>query len=186
MPCIVKKTLETIVETKNHYVVAVKKNRKKLYKEIDCAIDNQSLRTGFYSTIEKNKGRIEYRSSETFKTSEAIQKNYPHAKSIIKSTRETLIKERETKVVIYYLSDLALTPEEFHKGIRGHWSIEIKLHYVKDVVMNEDRGHLKDKNLATIFSLIRSYVISIAKIFDNSVTNFQRTYAHNPNFLSIL
>lgn len=186
MPCIVKKTLETIVRTKNHYVVTVKKNRRKLFNDITLAIQYETLRTGFFSSIEKNKGRLEYRSSEVFKTSEEIKKSYPHAKSIVKVIRETLQKERETKETIYYISDLELTPEEFHKGIRGHWSIEIKLHYIKDVVMNEDCGHIKNKNLATMFSLIRSYVISIAKVFDNSVTNFQRTYAHEPAFIGVL
>ncbi|TKY80181.1 ISAs1 family transposase, partial [Pectobacterium polonicum] len=38
----------------------------------------------------------------------------------------------------YYISSSTLTPEQFAVGVRGHWAIENSLHWVLDVVMNED------------------------------------------------
>ena len=38
----------------------------------------------------------------------------------------------------YYISSAELTPEQFSSAVRGHWAIENSLHWVLDVVMNED------------------------------------------------
>lgn len=38
----------------------------------------------------------------------------------------------------YYISLAELTPEQFASAVRGHWAIENCLHWVLDVVMNED------------------------------------------------
>ena len=38
----------------------------------------------------------------------------------------------------YYISSAELTPEQFASALQWHWAIENSLHWVLDVVMNED------------------------------------------------
>jgi len=38
----------------------------------------------------------------------------------------------------YYLSSLDWSAREFSEAVRGHWLIENRLHWVKDVTLNED------------------------------------------------
>ena len=38
----------------------------------------------------------------------------------------------------YHISSAELTREQFPQAVRGHWAIENSLHWVLDVVMNED------------------------------------------------
>ena len=38
----------------------------------------------------------------------------------------------------YYLSSLDWSASQFAEVIRGHWLIENRLHWVKDVTLNED------------------------------------------------
>jgi len=180
----VKKTLDKIVETKNHYVVCIKKNRGKVYNQIEACCDNV-MSTDEYNKSEKNRGRIESRAVSTYEVSKEVKKQYPHCKQIIKVNRTRIVKGKETNITLYYISDLELSAESFYKGIRNHWSIENNLHWVKDVVMLEDKSNMSNKLIAPILSLFRSFIIMIARYFSYGVTNFQRTYAHDIEFITM-
>lgn len=186
MPYIVKKTLDAIIETNNNYVVCVKKNRHKLYTMMEENIRNHGSTNNSFTKTELNRGRLENRILECFKVSQEIKAKYPHSKTVILVNRERICNNKLSQEKVYYLSNQSLSSEEFYKGIRGHWSIENKLHYVKDVVMNEDKANLKNKLIASIFSILRSFVITIAKFFLYSVTSFQRTYAHDMQLIKLL
>lgn len=179
MLCMQKKTLDLIKETGNHYIVCFKKNVGKFYNTIKINTAQHDYFKSHFDKIEMNRGRIEYRHLTVFKASPEVQAEYPHCKSVIYIKRERLNKNKESQENHYHLSDLELSAEDFMKRIRGHWSIENKLHWVKDVVMNEDKANLKNKQIGSILSLLRSFVISLASIFSKSLTNFQREYAHN-------
>ena len=49
----------------------------------------------------------------------------------------------------FYLSTKQLFAKEYSTGIRGHWSIENSLHYVKDVTFKEDLSKTKNRNART-------------------------------------
>jgi predicted transposase YbfD/YdcC len=61
MHCIVKKTIQTIIGTGNDYVVCVKKNQHKLYRQLVEESKGWATKIGYYKTQEKNRGRIEIR-----------------------------------------------------------------------------------------------------------------------------
>ena len=63
--------------------------------------------------------------------------------NIIRVTRyrERLNSPQEsTQEVHYYVSNRLLPVEKYARAIRQHWYIENKLHHVKDVAFQEDRG----------------------------------------------
>ncbi|MFN6483435.1 MULTISPECIES: ISAs1 family transposase [unclassified Nostoc] len=55
-----------------------------------------------------------------------------------------------------YISSLICTAQEFAQGIRGHWGIENRLHWVKDVVLNEDRSTIHLGNAPANLSVLRA------------------------------
>jgi predicted transposase YbfD/YdcC len=67
-----------------------------------------------------------------------------------------------TEETSYFISSLSpkTKAKDFNKGIRGHWSVE-SFHYIKDVVLGEDKMKAKVKNAPTNYSLIRNVVINI-------------------------
>lgn len=132
-----------------------------------------------FDKIEKNRGRLEHRQLKVFEASPEIKLEYPHCNSVICINRARLLKDKESKETHYYLSDLSISAEEFFKGIRGHWSIENNLHWVKDVLMDEDKANMRNKQISSTLSLLRSFVITLSSIFSGSLTQFQRDYAHN-------
>jgi predicted transposase YbfD/YdcC len=179
MLCIVKKTLDTIVATKNHYVVAIKMNSKSLYSLIESAIARLTTCSDYHKTAEKNRGREETRIIHVFEPSEEIINYLPHIQSVVRVKRICKTKEKTSEEIIFYICDAKYSAKQFNKGIRGHWSIENQLHWVKDVVMLEDKSPIRNKLTAAIISLLKTQIIELAYIYSKSVINFQRTIAHD-------
>lgn len=76
-------------------------------------------------------------------------------------------KKKDYNSKAYYISNhTSLNAEEFHKGIRGHWSIENGLHYEKDVVLNEDKNRIKNKSASPIFSTFNTFAINFLRILN--------------------
>ena len=62
----------------------------------------------------------------------------------------------------YYISSKTIIgPVYYLKGICGHWLIENNFHWVKDVIMNEDKSRVKEICLSENLSIIRNMVINI-------------------------
>ena len=54
--------------------------------------------------------------------------------------------EKTTPETAYYLLSSELTPERFNEVVGQHWSIENRLHWRLDVVMNEDQDRTRAGN----------------------------------------
>jgi len=68
-------------------------------------------------------------------------KDWPFIRQVIRVTRdrEELRKSQPTTSIHYYVSNRELNATELARVIRDHWTIENKVHYVKDVVFQEDK-----------------------------------------------
>ena len=60
-----------------------------------------------------------------------------------------------------YITSLATTARQFAEGIRGHWGIENRLHWVKDVVFGEDDCRLKLAHAPQNWGLIRTWAVNL-------------------------
>jgi predicted transposase YbfD/YdcC len=96
------------------------------------------------------------------------------------SALKTYIKVHRTRKVgnitkyenAYYMSSSRLTAEDFHEAIRKHWGIENKLHWVKDVVFNEDENRIRCGNGPIAASIFSTIAINIHRKNGNeSITN---------------
>ncbi len=76
----------------------------------------------------------------------------------------------ETSYYITTLSKDRYTPKQLLQMIRGHWSIENNSHWVRDVILGEDRYTTrKDRgpqNIATMHNL----VLFLGRCIDTSLT----------------
>ncbi len=70
----------------------------------------------------------------------------------------------ESDSATYYISSLAPTSALIPQGIRRHWSIENRLHWVKDVVTQEDTSPQLQGKAATNISLIKSWVLNLLRV----------------------
>ena len=55
-------------------------------------------------------------------------------------------------------------PERLLNLARGHWGIENKSHYVRDVTFDEDRSQISKKSGPRVMATLRNFVISILRL----------------------
>ena len=66
----------------------------------------------------------------------------------------------------HYISSAASTAQKFNEAIRAHWGIENKLHWVLDVVFNEDNSTKRAGTAAENFSFISKIAVNLLYQFD--------------------
>lgn len=59
-------------------------------------------------------------------------------KALVEVRTERIINGKEERGLLYYGSARSGTAKQFANWIRGHWGIENKLHYIADVIFEED------------------------------------------------
>ena len=67
----------------------------------------------------------------------------------------------------FHISTTVLSAEAFCVGIRGHWGIENRDHYVRDVTLGEDRSRIRSN--PPIFAKLRNFALNILRA--NHVAN---------------
>ena len=90
-------------------------------------------------------------------------------------------KKRFTDNDRHYISSVSSSNAKFfHEGIRNHWSIENKLHWVKDVIHNEDDNRVRTNNGSINQSIISTIAINIHRKNGNpSITDSQIKFGAN-------
>lgn len=71
---------------------------------------------------------------------------------------------------------------------RGHWEIENRVHYVRDVTFDEDRSRVRKGNGAQVMASIRNLVITLLRLLDfRYIPDANRYFAYRiPEVLSVL
>ena len=94
-------------------------------------------------------------------------------KTVVKKDKNNnLVK---TERVSYRISDVSgLSAKSFFNGIRGHWGIENRTHWVKDVILNEDGNGIRDINGAVNMATFNTLVINfLRQHIDDSIKTAQ-------------
>ncbi|WP_199176390.1 transposase, partial [Actinomyces qiguomingii] len=62
-------------------------------------------------------------------------------------------------------------PEQVAAWIQGHWAIENRLHWVRDVTYDEDRHQLRTGSGPQVMATLRNLAISLIRtIYDDPIT----------------
>lgn len=93
----------------------------------------------------------------------------PHAKSVfrIERLRQIISGPPAQPEIVYGVS--SLSAETISAGTmlaynRGHWTIENRLHHIRDTTYDEDRSQIRKKNGPRIMALLRNLAISILRL----------------------
>lgn len=113
---------------------------------------------------EHSRGRHEIRIAHVLDPSEDIKDIWKGLQRVIHIKRRFVRNGKETQSCHYYISSLVSDDAElFAEGIRGHWSIENRLHYVKDVIQHEDDSGIKKGNGIETLSILKNTAINISR-----------------------
>lgn len=168
-----------IIESGNDYVIAVKDNQPRLHNHIK-RVATERKPTSFDIRTEKTRDRITTRKVEVFNDLNGINPEWTGIQSLIKVERTGTRAGKKYHEVVCYISSLILSAKDFAQGIRGHWGIENSLHWVKDVVFNEDNSNIRAGNAPANFSIFRAIALNILRQNGHaSITTAQRFLSHD-------
>ena len=186
MPCTAKKTPKLIVEGANDYVITVKDNQPRLLAQLLTITQELKPCEGSVD-IEKNRGRTTCRIVSVFTDLHGIDLHWVGVQSLIQVERIGIRSGKKYLQTNYYISSLVSKATTFANGIRQHWGIENRLHWVKDVIFGEDAAPFSNYNAATNWSIIRNIAINIARMSGyDSLTKAERFLAHDIDKLFLL
>ena len=100
---------------------------------------------------------------------------FENIETIIKVERKRKIFDTKTKEykesieISYYLSTFTNSTDIMAKIIQGHWGVENKNNYVRDVTLKEDASRIRTN--PGIFARLRSFALNILRI--NYIENIQ-------------
>jgi predicted transposase YbfD/YdcC len=116
-------------------------------------------------TREHAHGRIEVR---TLKVAAVAGLCFPHAAQAIQVTRRVRAPGgRWRTVTVYAVTSLALgtaSPAQLAGWLRGHWKIENRLHWVRDVTFGEDASHARTGSLPRVMASLRNLAIGALRL----------------------
>lgn len=165
-----KSIAEKIIEKKADYLLAVKNNQPKLYKDIDIlfsSIDSDTFPVEIpeYQTIDKSHGRLETRTYSIFKDIQLMTTAdiWPKLQSIGRVQRICESGKRKTEETRYYISSKNFEVQDFADAVRGHWGIENSLHWVMDVVFRDDECRAREKNASANFVTLKHITLNMLK-----------------------
>lgn len=87
----------------------------------------------------------------------------------------------ETAAIITSLSPRQASPAQLLQLVRGHWSIENRSHWVRDVTFDEDRSQIRTQQGPRMMAILRNLVIAILRLLGfASVPEGLRHFAQRP------
>ena len=131
-------------------------------------------------------GRIEHRrirvSSEM---NSYFASSWPYIAQVAQLTRSVTKAGKTTTEVVYLITSLSpqkASPERLLALVRGHWGIENRLHYVRDVSFGEDRSRLRTGDASQILAALRNLAVTLIHRFGSSeITASRRYFAYHPH-----
>jgi predicted transposase YbfD/YdcC len=101
----------------------------------------------------------------------------------VAQVRRTVTKKGKKTVEAVYLitSDRGADPATLAAYVRGHWDIENRLHWVRDVTYQEDKSLVRIGNAPRVVASLRSLAISLLRLDGQAnIAAANRRHARDP------
>src|SRR6266513_4763320 len=163
-----------------HYVITVKRNQPGLHAQL-AALPWRDVPAA-YDEREHGHGRTERRTLKV--TSVARGLAFPHAAQAIQIVRRRKVKgkwSRETCYAVTSLTVIQASHAQLAAIARGHWGIEDRLHWVRDMDFDEDRSQIRTATGPRVMASLRNLAITILRLAGaTSIAPALRYHARRP------
>jgi predicted transposase YbfD/YdcC len=188
-----KKTVESVMATGHHLLVQVKANQPTLFQHLTETDPAQPPQDRHHTHEIGRHHRIEQRLTRTWSLPLGIGTEDGHARfcTLVEIQRHTDVFDTRKKdwaprqETAYYVSTAPLSAAAAAQAARARWSIENRLHYVRDVTLGEDASRIRRN--PGLFALLRSFALNLFRfngvsnislaLYDNAL-NFDRLLAY--------
>jgi predicted transposase YbfD/YdcC len=166
------KQAKQIRQAGGHYLFVVKRNQKRLYRDIDDAFSvlppQGSCEEEFWqyercALTDRSHGRTSHILLESTTALNHFL-SFPDVAQVIRRTRRvrnhrTQIESQHVEYLVTSLSRKQVTLEQLAWIRRRHWTIENVTHYPRDVSFGEDRCHVHTRSAPQAIAALRNAVI---------------------------
>ena len=170
-------TAQVILGRHADYVMTVKGNMPTLYRQLK---NLPWARIPAVSSVSTDHGR---RARRTIKTALApAWIEFDGAAQVAQLRRTVTARGKKTVEVVYLItSDRTADPATLAAWVRGHWHIENKLHWVRDVTYQEDKSLVRTGNAPRVMATLRSLAISLLRLDGHAnIAAANRHHARDP------
>ncbi len=166
-----------VLDRQADYLLTVKGNQPTLFSQLK-ALPWKGVPI-VHTTTDTARGRVEKRSVKVVTVSAGIL--FPHARQAIQIIRKTRRKDstKWTTEVAYAVTSLTAeqaTARQLATWVRGHWHIENRLHWVRDVTYGEDASLVRTGNGPRAMASLRNLAISMLRLA--GATNIAHALRH--------
>ena len=159
-------TAQRIIDNGGDYVFALKANQETLYDDVRLFLDDpDTAALAHHTTVDGDHGRIETRTAVVSTDIAWLQDihHWPGLEAVGKVIRTREVNGKVTTETALYLASSPLSAERFGHVTRAHWGIENRLHWVLDVVMNEDNARNRKDNGPKNLAVLRHIALNIIR-----------------------
>jgi predicted transposase YbfD/YdcC len=173
-------TAQAIVGAGGDYVLTAKANQPTLY----AACKRLPWRDiPAHTRLDRGHGR---RVRRTIKVTTApTWITFPGAAQVAQVRRTTTRAGKTTVEVVYVITSAdhrAAPPHILATWVQGHWGIENRTHWVRDVTFDEDRSRVRTGNAPHVMATLRNIAISLLRLAGwTNIAAAQRHHARSPD-----
>jgi predicted transposase YbfD/YdcC len=171
-------TADYICDRGGHFVFTVKGNQPNLHRRCK-AMPWKKIRAT--STLDRAHGRRVRRTIKVAAAPELL--DFPHAVQVAQLRRTRTIAGKKSVEVVYIITSMPpsqASPEQIATWVQGHWGIENKLHWVRDVVFAEDLSTVRTGSGPRVMATLRSTAISLLRLTGtNDIATATRHHARD-------
>ncbi|MEH2082062.1 MAG: ISAs1 family transposase [Nostoc sp.] len=166
-----KKTLSLIINADNDYLIGLKQNQPMLYKMAQTQLQ-QSSPLSCATAIDSRHSRIVKRTSQVFPVPESLQNQWAGLKTFVVVERQGERDRQPFPECQFYICSQHLEAQQLLTDTQGHWAIENRLHWVKDVTFSvgiafrrEDFPLCRGGNAPVNWAILHTFLITSARFF---------------------
>jgi predicted transposase YbfD/YdcC len=166
-----RREIARLVKEKDaQYVLALKDNHPKLYEDVKWlfadAFEHKFVQRpySYAQTQERAHGRDELRRCWVLSDLSYLDPHaWPGLQTIVLIESQRTLNGVTSSERRYYLSSLQTTATEHLSIIRAHWQVENSLHWVLDVVFNEDKHRARKDHAPANLGMLRQLALNLLK-----------------------
>ena len=161
-----KATAQAILDRGGEYCLALKANQPALLADVRLLLDDPEAEAGDrFATTDGDHGRIETRRAEIVHDVAwlAASHGFPGLQAVGKVTATREVDGHATTATRYYLLSTPLAAARFAEVVRTHWHIENRLHWVLDVVMDEDQARARKDHAPENLARLRRFALNLLR-----------------------
>jgi predicted transposase YbfD/YdcC len=171
-----------IVDGKGDYVLALKGNQEKLFRDVEFLLlshmqdDFAGCPVSRYVEVEQGHGRLESRTyyqmtAPSYLHGRSEWKKLKTIGAAVRVYEENGVEKRDIR---YYISSLRRNGQQFARVVRNHWGIENSLHWSLDMTYREDESRVRNRTFADNLSWLRRLTLSLIKQHPGKQSNIMK------------